>query len=346
MDNGAHAGAAAELELGDVLNSNLEIAEEAESHVMRDQLEFLEKRVKELERDVELEKERNEHLTIQLNKEHRVNEDLTLKCTEMRNQALSLENIKKGNDFMYYTGLPTYKVFKHLHDLVLETYPTVGKGNYMRAQEPEDQLFMVLVRLRTAMPCKEIARNFGVSESTLSRTFARWLFMLNSVLRDITRLPQLHEVQRNMPECFREFPDTRIVLDSTEVRIQKPSALEAQRKTFSSYKHANTMKCLVGMTPDCLIAFVSDLFGGSTSDRAIVDRCGVLDLLESGDAIMVDKGFKVQDLLPVGVKLYIPPFRIAGEKQMSREDVVCTRKVAAARVHVERAIRRVRVSCL
>ncbi|CAN7946454.1 unnamed protein product, partial [Ixodes hexagonus] len=270
------------------------------------------------------------------------NEELAKKCIEMHNQALNLDSVKKGKDFLYYTGLPTYDQLHNLCDLVLARYPQLCKGNYMRAQSPEEQLFMTLVRLRTGMPCKEIARNFGLSESTLSRTFSQWIFMLSDILKRITRFPRLHEVQKYMPECFREFPDTRIVLDSTEMRIQRPSGLEGQRKTFSSYKHFNTMKCLVGMTPDCYISFVSDLFGGSTSDRAIVEKSGVLNMLESGDAVMVDKGFKVSDLLPVGVKLYIPPFRIAGEKQMSRSDVICTRKVARARVHVERVLRRIK----
>lgn len=65
------------------------------------------------------------------------------------------------------------------------------------------------------------------------------------------------------------------------------------------------MKCLEGIKPDCYISFVSDWLGGSTSDRAIAEKSGVLDMLESGNAVMVDKRFKVSDL-PVGVKLYIP----------------------------------------
>ncbi|KAM7281221.1 uncharacterized protein ISCGN_006278, partial [Ixodes scapularis] len=343
IGNTAHAAAPAEQAgLVAVSHPTSETVGQNEPPVVIEQNVLLRKRIAELERDLELEKKRNDQLNLQLNKEHWINEDLIKKCSEMSSQALNLENIKVGKHFMFYTGLPNYGQFQNLCRLVVATYPSICKGNYMRAQKPEDQLFMVLVRLRTAMPCKELARNFGLSESTLSRTFSQWVFMLDSVLRGITRFPHLHEVQRYLPECFREFPDTRLVLDCTEIRIQKPSALEAQRKTFSSYKHANTMKCLVGMTPDCNITFVSDLYGGSTSDRAIVQKCGVLSMLESGDAVMVDKGFKVQDLLPVGVKLYIPPFRIAGEKQMRRSDVVCTRKVARARVHVERAIRRIK----
>lgn len=57
---------------------------------------------------------------------------------------------------------------------------------------------------------------------------------------------------------------------------------------------------------------------------------------------MVDKGFKVDDLLSLGVSCYMPPFRIAGEAQMSKKDVEETKSVASARVHIERVIRRIK----
>lgn len=63
-----------------------------------------------------------------------------------------------------------------------------------------------------------------------------------------------------------------------------------------------------------------------------MQQSGVLDLFEPGDGIMVDKGFKVDDLLPRGVNLYMPPFRVPGEVQMSVKDVEETKHVASARV--------------
>ncbi|CAN7988685.1 unnamed protein product [Ixodes pacificus] len=210
-----------------------DIRSEVTLNLPREEVALLHARIKELESDVEIERQRNELLDLESKKSQHNNENLVKKCLEMCNQTLSLDNIRKGKHFLYYTGLTTYEVLHNLRDLVVAKYPEIRKANYMRAQETEEQLFMVLMRLRTGMPCKEIARNFGLSESTLSRTFSRWIFMLKDILKSIARFPKLHEVQRNMPACFREFPDTHIVLDTTEVRIQKPSGLEAQKKTFS-----------------------------------------------------------------------------------------------------------------
>ena len=67
-------------------------------------------------------------------------------------------------------------------------------------------------------------------------------------------------------------------------------------------------------------------------------RSGFLNIsFARGDSVMTDKGFTVQDLLPLGVSLNIPPF--AGSKgQMTPGEVVQTQQIASVRIHVERAI--------
>jgi len=57
---------------------------------------------------------------------------------------------------------------------------------------------------------------------------------------------------------------------------------------------------------------------------------------------MVDKGFLIRDEIEnLGLKLLIPPFASIA-CQMSAADVAFTRKIARHRVHVERAISRVK----
>ena len=71
-------------------------------------------------------------------------------------------------------------------------------------------------------------------------------------------------------------------------------------------------------------------------------RCGILNLLEDGDGVMADKGFTIEDLLsPLNCSLNIPPF-LSEKVQFSKEDVERTQKIAKLRIHVERAIRRVK----
>ena len=57
---------------------------------------------------------------------------------------------------------------------------------------------------------------------------------------------------------------------------------------------------------------------------------------------MADCGFTIQDFLtPLGVRLNIPPF-LGGREQLAASEVVDTQQIASLRIHVERAIRRVK----
>ncbi|KAG5865771.1 hypothetical protein JTB14_004148 [Gonioctena quinquepunctata] len=81
-----------------------------------------------------------------------------------------------------------------------------------------------------------------------------------------------------------------------------------QKVTYSSYKHRNTWKGLIGVAPNGVITYISGLYPGSTSDKKIVQHCGILDQLAAGDLILADKDFLIRDILPPGVMLNLPPF--------------------------------------
>ena len=91
-----------------------------------------------------------------------------------------------------------------------------------------------------------------------------------------------------------------------------------------------------------LLPILSQLYTGSISYREIVLRSGFLSQkFDDGDSVMADKGFQIEDILPLGVKLNIPPF-LGGNSQMSAEDVIRTQQIASVRIHVERAINKIK----
>ena len=149
-----------------------------------------------------------------------------------------------------------------------------------------------------------------------------------------------------MPTCFVEtYPTTRVIIDCTEFLIEKASSVRSQSVTFSSYKHHNTAKGLVGISPSGAVSFVSDLYAGRTSDKQATEDCGILSLLEHGDSVMADKGFEIEDSLPDGVFLNIPPF-LRGKDCLDIDEEHDTRKIASVRIHVERAISRIKTCAL
>ena len=57
---------------------------------------------------------------------------------------------------------------------------------------------------------------------------------------------------------------------------------------------------------------------------------------------MAGRGFGIQDLLtPLKVKLNIPAF-LAGRSQLTKAEVKESQSIASARIHVERAIQRIK----
>lgn len=144
--------------------------------------------------------------------------------------------------------------------------------------------------------------------------------------------PTRQQVDAKMPASFADYPTTRIMIDATEIFIEQPSSPVAQQQTFSSYKNHNTLKVLIGITPSGAISFVSKLYGGSTSDRELTIQSGILELLEPGDSVMADKGFTIADLLSArGVSLNMPPIKTDNYL-----------RIASVRIHLERAIRRIK----
>ncbi len=91
---------------------------------------------------------------------------------------------------------------------------------------------------------------------------------------------------------------------------------------------------------------MSHPYKGNTSDRHIAEM-ELIDKIEPGDAVMVDEGFNIGDLLlQRSAKLHMPPFTRKKEdgsgRALNTKEIVKTREVASLRVHVERAIERIK----
>jgi hypothetical protein len=66
-------------------------------------------------------------------------------------------------------------------------------------------------------------------------------------------------VKQYMPKDFNaKYPNTRIILDATKTKMQKPSKVDDQRATWSSYKNSNTLKTMIG-TRYCFCREILDL---------------------------------------------------------------------------------------
>ena len=102
---------------------------------------------------------------------------------------------------------------------------------------------------------------------------------------------------------------------------------------------------MVGCSPRGVITNVSESYGGSASDRRIIEDYDLVDpiseMFVSGDSIMVDRGIMVQDLFaPRDVHVNTSTM-LKGKSQLDATEVLretASKRTALKRIHVDRLI--------
>ena len=98
---------------------------------------------------------------------------------------------------------------------------------------------------------------------------------------------------------------------------------------------------MVAISPTGTITFVSNLYSGSIYDVSIVKESKCIDRFELGDDMMAGRGFNIRHLLlPKRATLDIPAFPRG--KNSFKKAVCKLRKNASVRIHVERAMMRMK----
>ena len=238
---------------------------------------------------------------------------------------------------LYYTGLSTWEL---LHKLFTYVKPSL-KGHSILS--PFQQLILTLMRLRLNLSGQDLGYRFKVNSSTISRTFLHVIEVLYTKLKPLIIWPDRDNLKKTMPMVFRKHsPNCIVIIDCFEIFLDRPTNLLARAQTYSSYKHHNTIKYLIGITPQGTVSYISDGWGGRTSDKYLTEHCSLLNNLIPGDTILADRGFDISN--SVGYycsKIEIPAFT-KGKAQLSGIELEQTRNIANVRIHVERVIGNIR----
>ena len=266
------------------------------------------------------------------------NAELKLKLDEFK---MTQDSFRENDDKVrYYTGLPNYASLQAVLNIVSPFFPP-HKNLRLSVF---DKLLMTLMRLKLNLHVKDLAYRFKISQSSVSRIFLQMIHVMYQRMEHLIYWPSREELRLTTPLEFRLHfgQKTAVIIDCFEIFMQRPKALLARSQTWSQYKHHNTVKYLIGITPQGSISFISHGWGGRTSDKCITESCGILNKLLPGDLVLADRGFDIAD--SVGLfcaQVNIPSFT-KGRSQLSATDVETTRKIAHVRIHVERVIGLVR----
>ncbi len=210
---------------------------------------------------------------------------------------------------------------------------------------PESKLTLMFMKFRLNLPFTVLAAYHGMSEASAKRFFYESLDLMYEVAKTGVVWFDRATIQARMPSSFKAlYPNVRAKIDCSEIETELPPQVRQKVLMYSSYKTRHTYKFLVGCAPSGEIMYISKGYGGRSTDTEITVDSGFLENIEAGDVVMSDKGFPhiEASLNEKGGVLVMPPFK-RGNKQFTMQENQDGYRCASVRIHVERAIRRLKV---
>lgn len=140
----------------------------------------------------------------------------------------------------------------------------------MKLETYEDCLFYVLFELKNGLTYDVLGFLIGVDSSHARKLFEKYQKILEITLFKAGQLPK-----RNFAtlEEFRGLlkAESEIILDVTEVGIQRSADYEEQEKDYSG-KKKHTRKTLILTTKDRKVHYMSNLYRGKVHDYAMLKQ--------------------------------------------------------------------------
>ena len=227
------------------------------------------------------------------------------------------------------------KLFKYVHPCLSSTRSLLS---------PFQQLLLTLMRLRLNLSRlnlsgADLGFRFNIHMSTVRQIFTQVIEILYYRLRPLIYWPDRDSLRKSMPMDFRKHcPNCAVIIDCFEIFLDKPSHLLTKAQSYSAYKHHQTVKYLIGITPQGTVCFLSEGWGGRVSDKHLTENCNLLSNLIPGDTILADRGFDIKESVGLYCAKVTMPSFTKGKKQWSRIKVEQSRQIAIVRIHVERVI--------
>ena len=112
------------------------------------------------------------------------------------------------------------------------------------------------------------------------------------LLQPLIIWPERKALQNPLPRDFRKHsPNCVVIIDFFELFLECATNIDVRAQTYSQYKHHNTVKYLIEITPQGTVSFISEGWGERESVKHITENCGILEKLNPDDVLLADRGF-------------------------------------------------------
>ncbi|KAM4704327.1 uncharacterized protein WCC33_012733 isoform 2-T2 [Rhinophrynus dorsalis] len=296
------------------------------------QISHLESEIRNLHCEKEILEKKNKDLQEQLSKSSRtvlyLSQQVKDQESEKEDSAFCMNNIKNESKWVrFYTGFDDYeRLVKFLGFLTEDQKLCTGKIRRRTEVGPqnalslEDQLLLVLTRLRLGLLLQDLAFRFRVSESTVSRYWLNWTELLHARLTQIpvlysTRYLELFEPKR----LVQHHGLTCTVMDCTDLFFEVQAKDRAKPASTHPCRNHYLRRGYAIASSNGFITFSSSLpFGVATK---IMDG-------------------QPQEELPGGITqpLQLPPFMQNTPVQLTHQQQEMSRQVLSLLSLIDKAL--------
>jgi hypothetical protein len=205
-------------------------------------------------------------------------------------------------------------------------------GGAKRKLSPAQEVLLVLVYLRHNVAHEVVAQLFGVSADTSENLFHEIVPCLRELF-PANRVEAERRFRRGVPSLQVETID-RLLIDSFETAIPRPSLNERQKRVYSGKKKRHTLKTQVVTDATGEVLDVDGGHRGPVADKKLYEASAV--------ATQYPQATKQADLAYLGTAGVQTPQRTPRGGELTAAQREANRQLASVRVHVEHGIRRVK----
>ena len=102
-------------------------------------------------------------------------------------------------------------------------------------------MLLILMKMKLNLTNVLLGYVFNVPSRQVSTIFGSGISVLAANLAFLINWPSKNAVRKHLPSVFKKkFSKCRVIIDCTEVFIERPKSLVLRAQTWSNYKHHNT----------------------------------------------------------------------------------------------------------